>query len=631
MFLALSNIERLTYKLDCFVHSLNFIQTHIHTTMSSGPHEPPIDGLHGLHTNANYGTVKDFLHSISDTLRRCTETRVTGSAQPLMEYREVHETDDDDDGADDELLFDKAQPDVTAWKTVKEMLLASWMNSLLVFVFIGVATHMTGMNPLLVFTCNAIAIIPLSALLTDATERIALTAGDAVGALLNISFGNLVELILFIIALVNDQIYIVQASIFGSIIVNLLLILGSALVAGTAVNTDPVYNSSETQLLACLLFVSVFVVLMPTAFTYTIEAPDGNRGPALQMSRVSALIVLMIYVLYFAHEVHSRPEDSDVSDLEEGTVEVAEAPHEPVLPNYSNIISPQPLHPRTIRFADEAGSNHPSSFSHAKGNDLSSEQGYADAADYDAQSELSFHRGRDSSGHRRNTSAFSNSSYHPSRRFNRFSRSLSRGSSRGFSRESSMSGDTRPVATLQFLMENRAEMETFVHSRPSAGNDTRGAKVACVAVLVVSSLLMSACGEFLVSTIDQVTHESGVLSKPFIGLVILPIVGNIAEYVTVVTVGVRGKLDLAIAVAVGSSIQISLCVTPLTVLAGWALRKNLGLTFSFFEMATLLGSVLLVNLLILNESGSTLRTAGLKGALMCACYVIFSMGAYLSP
>lgn len=335
------------------------------------------------------------------------------------------------------------------------------------------------------------------------------------------------------------------------------------------------------------------------------------------------MIVLMIYMLYFAHEVHSRPEDSDVSDLEEGTVEAAEVPHEPVLPNYSNIISPQPLHPRTIRFADEAGSNHPSSFSHAKGNDLSSEQGYADAADYDAQSELSFHRGRDSSGHRRNVSAFSNSSYHPSRRFNRFSRSLSRGSSRGFSRESSMSGDTRPVATLQFLMENRAEMETFVHSRPSAGNGTRGAKVACVFVLVVSSLLMSACGEFLVSTIDQVTHESDVLSKPFIGLVILPIVGNIAEYVTVVTVGVRGKLDLAIAVAVGSSIQISLCVTPLTVLAGWALRKNLGLTFSFFEMATLLGSVLLVNLLILNESGSTLRTAGLKGALMCACYVIF--------
>jgi Ca2+:H+ antiporter len=336
------------------------------------------------------------------------------------------------------------------------------------------------------------------------------------------------------------------------------------------------------------------------------------------MSRVSALIVLMIYILYFAHEINSRPNSSE--DLEEGAVEIVEAHADPVLPNHSNILSPQPLHPRTIRFADETGSVN-QALSQANGTSLSSDRECVDAADTDAQSELSFHRGRNTE-HARNPSTGS-SSYHPSRRFNRFSRSLSRGSSRGFhSRESSMSGDARRVATLQFLMESRAEMESFVHS-DSVANDSRGGKIACVLVLIVSSLLMSLCGEFLVSTIDEVTNGSGALSKPFIGLIILPIVGNIAEYVTVVTVGVRGKLDLAIAVAVGSSIQISLCVTPLTVLAGWALQKNLGLTFSFFEMATLVGSVLLVNLLILNESGSTLRTAGLKGALMCACYAIF--------
>jgi Ca2+:H+ antiporter len=76
------------------------------------------------------------------------------------------------------------------------MLFSSWLNLLLVFVPLGVGAYLAKMNPILVFACNALAIVPLSSLLTEATERIAATAGDTIGALLNISFGNLVELIL---------------------------------------------------------------------------------------------------------------------------------------------------------------------------------------------------------------------------------------------------------------------------------------------------------------------------------------------------------------------------------------------------------------------------------------------------
>ena len=132
---------------------------------------------------------------------------------------------------------------------------------------------------------------------------------------------------------------------------------------------------------------------------------------------------------------------------------------------------------------------------------------------------------------------------------------------------------------------------------------------------------MSLCAEFLLGTIDDVTHQ-GHLSESVIGLIILPIVGNIAEYVTVVTVAARDKLDLAIAVAVGSAIQIALCVAPLTVIAGWIMGRDMLLTFDFFEIATLLGTALLVSLLVFNDEDSTLRASGLKGALMCACYVI---------
>lgn len=76
------------------------------------------------------------------------------------------------------------------------MLLSSWVNSLLIFVVAGTATYMADAGPVLTFTCNTVAIVPLSALLTDATEVIAAKAGDTIGALLNITFGNLVELIL---------------------------------------------------------------------------------------------------------------------------------------------------------------------------------------------------------------------------------------------------------------------------------------------------------------------------------------------------------------------------------------------------------------------------------------------------
>lgn len=79
---------------------------------------------------------------------------------------------------------------------LQEMLFSSWLNGLLIFVPIGVGTYLARMSPIAIFTSNVIAVIPLSSLLTAATEKVARDAGETVGALLNISLGNLVELIL---------------------------------------------------------------------------------------------------------------------------------------------------------------------------------------------------------------------------------------------------------------------------------------------------------------------------------------------------------------------------------------------------------------------------------------------------
>ncbi|KAM0343794.1 hypothetical protein ACHAPU_008223 [Fusarium lateritium] len=357
---------------------------------------------------------------------------------------------------------------------------------------------------------------------------------------------------------------------------------------------------------------------MPTAFAQTFSSTDKNKTAVLKMSRISALLVLLIYVLYFVHEIRSRSTKENEPgtrdhDIENGST--TSHPHISLEQRSSSLASQHPPS-RTIRFADN----------HSRERRADSIYKLNDVAELDTiepadASDSMVDRGRRSEETSR-TSFSRPNSYQPLPNSQRHSRSLSITSSRGFqSRDSSMSREGRRTTAIHRLREHRASMDRLVHHQPYDEKIEPDWK-ASVAMLIITSALMSMCGEFLVSTIDDITHEGG-LSEALIGLVILPIVGNVAEYVTVVAVAVRGNLDLAIAVAVGSAIQIALCISPLTVVAGWAMQKNLDLTFNTFEMVTLAGAVLLVNLLILNDGSSNLKTSGLKGALMCACYVIF--------
>jgi Ca2+:H+ antiporter len=123
---------------------------------------------------------------------------------------------------------------------IRQIISSSWINWLLIFVPIGIAfgimTRVRGeaspISPNIVFAMNAIAIIPLAYLLCFATESVAAKLGDTMGALLNVTFGNAVELVIFIIALVAKEIRIVQASLLGSILANLLLIMGMCFLFG---------------------------------------------------------------------------------------------------------------------------------------------------------------------------------------------------------------------------------------------------------------------------------------------------------------------------------------------------------------------------------------------------------------
>ena len=119
-----------------------------------------------------------------------------------------------------------------------------------------------------------------------------------------------------------------------------------------------------------------------------------------------------------------------------------------------------------------------------------------------------------------------------------------------------------------------------------------------VATLAISTALVAVCAEFMVDSINAITDQGGI-SKTFVGLILLPIVGNAAEHATAVTVACKDKMDLAIGVAVGSSMQIALLVIPFVVVLGWILgNEAMNLSFDGFQIAILFVSVLLVNYLI---------------------------------
>jgi Ca2+:H+ antiporter len=115
--------------------------------------------------------------------------------------------------------------------------------------------------------------------------------------------------------------------------------------------------------------------------------------------------------------------------------------------------------------------------------------------------------------------------------------------------------------------------------------------------LALVTILVAICAEYLVGSIDAVVEQTHV-SRTFIGLILLPIVGNAAEHVTACIVAYKGKMDLAIGVAIGSSLQIALFVTPLMVILGWIIGQPMNLYFHGFETVVFFISVVVVNYLI---------------------------------
>ncbi|ATY59405.1 calcium ion transporter Vcx1, putative [Cordyceps militaris CM01] len=394
------------------------------------------------------------------------------------------------------------------WHVAKVTLLSSYVNFLLVMVPVGIIAGILDWNPTAVFTINFFAIIPLAAVLSFATEEIAHKLGDALGGLLNATFGNAVELIVSIAALRDGQIEVVQSSMLGSILSNLLLVMGMCFLFGGLVHrgtngngTEQTFSAAVAQTTCSLMALSSASLVLPAAL-YAVMDQSGStakRESILVFSRGTAIILLILYVLYLIFQLRTH---SNLFDIE----------------SPSNIA------------ADAAGAD-----------DETTQTPETEAADNEEESE------------------------------------------------------------------------------PVMG------PIAALGVLVVVTILVAICADYLVGSIDDIVAATN-MSKAFIGLILLPIVGNAAEHVTAVVVAVRNNMDLAMSVAIGSSIQIALGVTPFLVLVGWIMDKDMTLRFETFQTVSFAVSVLVVTYTV--QDG---KSNYLEGAMLIGLYTIIAVAFYATP
>ncbi|KAM0353476.1 hypothetical protein ACHAPU_001487 [Fusarium lateritium] len=564
----------------------------------------------------------------------------------------------------------------------------SWLNVFLIFVPVGIAVaQVDGLNGGIIFGLNAIAIIPLAGLLAFATESVAREMGDALGALLNVTFGGLRF-------------------------------------------REQVYNSTVTQMSACLLSLSVISLVLPTAFHASFKDNALADRESLKISRATSIVLLLVYGIYLlfqlkshAYMYESTPQhiidaelapgpaagfldssssedssssssDSSDSDSSHGTMRKR---MKKVLRNRrhrrSSAASADTADTKGARTASITTTNTtpqdevteatasrnriPRFPSYASENAIEEEE---ETKRSQRRRRYRRHRHRKSKKEARKAEKARNEIPPPDEVPETTPQTKDEGEPRRvdfavpndveagpsnaakrpfplrvisvkalapvFTESPPMGSTTAPnvrygirrTNSLPDRLQMRAPGAMLPSRVPSSLNppgvsigdheedeEKHLSQLGAIILLLVSTALVAVCAEFLVDSIQEVIETSHV-NEVGIGLIILPIVGNAAEHVTAIKVAYKNHMDLAIGVAVGSSIQIALLLTPFMVILGWIMDKDMTLYFTLFETVCLFVSAFIVNFLVLDG-----RSNYLEGALLCAVYIIIAVVAFFYP
>lgn len=410
--------------------------------------------------------------------------------------------------------FIKAEGEPGWARSLRFLFLSSYFNLFLVFIPLSVVSHHLNWDAGLRFAFSFLAIVPLAKLLGESTEQLSMKLGETLGGLLNASFGNAVEIIVGVAALVQGELRIVQTSMLGSILSNLLLVLGMSFMSGQIFKDEGLFQETAAQTSSSLMTLACLTLVIPAAYhsakaanhppfnkntddalnilsslNSTLDgkppAPgDGSKAGLLLISRFTSILLLLVYVIYLYFQLGSHAHLFNKKKKEGPNGETIEEEDDEEEPNMSMI-----------------------------------------------------------------------------------------------------------AATFSLLT-----------------------------ITVITSF----CADYLVASIEE-TAEKYHIPKPFIGVVLLPLVSNAAEHVTAVWMAAKGKMDLTIGIAVGSSIQIAVFVIPLLVLVGWAIHQPLTLYFADFETICLFVSVLLVNLLV--QDG---RSNYMEGVMLVTLYLVIGAAFWVS-
>jgi Ca2+:H+ antiporter len=321
-------------------------------------------------------------------------------------------------------------------------------------------------SPLAIFVLAALGVIPLAAYLGEATEALAAYTGPRIGALLNATLGNAAELIITVVAVRAGLLELVKASITGSILGNLLLVLGFAMTVGGLRNGIQIFDRRQAARNAILLVLGVMAMLIPSVLSHYIGAESNPRVEALSLGVAAIMIVL--YAL-----------------------------------------------------------------------------GLLDAKDYS-----------------------------PS---------------------------------------------TPGHAPPTW---SRGRVFIVLAAATAGIVWLS---EVLVGVAEAVIAGSGI-SEFFLGIILVPLIGNVAEHLVAVQLAGKNKMDLSVEIAVSSSLQIALFVAPLLVFVSLLLGHPLQLIFNQFELLALMMGVI-ISALVSADGEST----WFEGAGLLAVYLILALAFFLLP
>lgn len=346
-----------------------------------------------------------------------------------------------------------------------------FLYPLLVFVPIAIGARFAGAPPIAVFLLSALAIIPLSGVLGAATEAFAEHTSAALGGVLSATMGNLAELIIAAVALRAGLIDLVKASITGSILGNLLLVLGLALLGGGLKFKKQTFSHGFAGSSTTVLLIAVFGLVVPALFHGL--HPDPARVATVRMSHYVASLLIAGYLAWLVFSLWT---------------------HSP---------------------------------------DLRGERG------------------------------------------------------------------ANPVTVAPKWSSKKA-----------------------LGILLVAAITIGVMAEILVSATEEAVKVLG-LSEFFVGLILIPIIGNAAENSSAIIMAMRNRMDLALSIAVGSSIQVALLIAPLLVLLGMAFRQPMDLAFTTMEVASI-GLAVLVTTSVIRDA----ETNWLEGALLVLAYAVLGVAFF---